>query len=99
VSFKKNKIISSEESGRSSLNFSKLKNQYLSLKKRNFFSGMFLGIFALSCIVAISFTVFANLPSFHFDFSAFQLGVGGNNLFEKVQGSEKGKINILLTGM
>lgn len=96
MSFKKCKIVSSdpvESSG-----FSSIKNQYHSLKKRNFFSGIFLGALALSCIIGISVVTFAHLPSFHFDFLSLPFG-GGASLFKEVTGSEKGKINILLTGI
>ena len=44
---------------------------------------------------------FTRLPSFHFDFSSLSSGFsfGGADLFEKVESEQKGKINILLTGM
>lgn len=77
--------------------FAALREQYLSLKKRNLVSGILLGFLALSCIVALSFATFTRLPSFHFDFTS--LSFGGADLFEKVESEQKGKINILLTGM
>lgn len=67
------------------------------MKKRNAVSGILLGFLGISGVVVISFATFTGLPSFRFDFSLpFP---SRSDLFQTVGGTEKDKINILITGI
>jgi len=70
------------------------------MKKRNFISGMFLGLLGVSGVAAVSFLTFAGLSSFKFDFSLpFLDSMDKSGLFQTVEGAEQDKVNILITGV
>lgn len=96
MSFKKTKISPSDQS-ESPINLASFKNRYFATKKRNLISGVLLGILGLSGVVAVSFATFSGLPNFRFD---LPLPLPGKtDLFQTVTGTERNKINILVTGI
>lgn len=58
---------------------------------------MFLGFLGISGVLVVSFATFAKLPSFNFNFSL--PFTNQTNLFETIDGTDKNKINILVTGI
>ncbi len=58
---------------------------------------MLLGFLGISGVLAVSFATFAKLPSFNFNFSLPFTNQA--SLFETIGGTEKNKINILVTGI
>lgn len=95
MSFKKSKLPAEKVSGTSG--FSSIKDKYIAIQKRNFISGVLLGLLGVSGVVAVSFATFSGLGDFHFNFS-FPFP-GSESLFQTVSGDEKDKINILVTGI
>lgn len=96
MSFKKIPLSPTEEN-HSLLNFVSFKHKYFAMKKRNLISGIFLGLLGIFWVLVISFITFAQLPTFHFNFS---LPIPGQwDLFQTISGTEPNKTNLLVTGI
>lgn len=96
MSFKKTKL-QKENTGGNKIHLDSIRDHYIAIKKRNFFSSILLGCVGLFVVAVVSFATFSHLGSFNFDFS-FPF-IGKSNITETVGGSSENKINILVTGM
>jgi hypothetical protein len=77
VSFKKSRIKTQEILG-SPVS----KTSYATIQKRNFISGILLGLLGISGVVAVSFATFSGIGDFHFNFT-FPFP-SGSNLFQTI---------------